>query len=320
MILLKQLTPEQSLVEHSNLVARLYSTKKPNAINVKMAINNLAIFSNGEVQAVASLFSNNVIKGTLMVGNYECINDDGIAQFLFNAISKLANQMGLTTLIGPMHGDTWNSYRYSLLPKSPFFMEYIHQAYYINQWQKFGFSIWAKYQTNIENIDSNFHLDNAASYFDSKGLCNRPFNIDQPIEDLKKIHAFCSNVFVNNFLYSPISQDDFIAMYTPLLPFLKPALIDIVTQNDEIVGLLFAIDNLYATNEVIVKTIARDLSDEYKGLAHHMAANFQFKARKLGYETMLHAYFHVANKSSRVSENYNGQLYQQHILLKKELL
>ena len=90
-------------------------------------------------------------------------------------------------------------------------------------------------------------------------------------------------------------------------------------DKDKIVGLIFAIDNLHGKKEVIVKTIARDLSEEYKGLAHHLAAKFQHKAWTMGYETMLHAYFHVENKSSRVSSNYDGKLYQQHVLFKKEL-
>jgi len=317
---IKLLAAEEAWKVHGYLVKKLYADgKKPNALRLPYAEINLGIKKDKKWVAMASIFRNDAFENTGMVGNYECVDEAEVANFLFTEIENTSRQIGFTNLIGPMHGDTWHSYRFSLLPKNPFLMESLHNQYYPAQWQQNGFIDWADYQTNIEVVNHDVLQTEADAYFADKELTIRPFNHKKAIEDLKKIHAFCTRVFVHNFMYTPISEPDFLALYTPLLPYLKPSLIDIVMDKDKMVGLIFAIDNLYTAKEVIVKTIARDLSDEYKGLAHHLAAKFQHKAVNLGYETMLHAYFHVENKSSRVSSNYDGQLYQKHVLYKKEL-
>jgi hypothetical protein len=317
---IKLLAAEEAWEVHGYLVEKLYKADiKPNALRLPYAEVNVGVKRNKKWVAMASIFSNDAFEYSGMVGNYECVDNAEVAKFLFDEIENSARQKGFTDLIGPMHGDTWHSYRFSLLPKKPFLMESLHNQYYPAQWQQNGFTNWAEYQTNIEAIKKDIPQTEADFYFADKNLTIMPFNNKKSIEDLKKIHAFCTQVFVHNFMYTPISEPDFLALYTPLLPHLKPSLIDLVLDKDKMVGLIFAIDNLYTPQEVIVKTIARDLSDEYKGLAHHLAAKFQHKAFKMGYETMLHAYFHVENKSSRVSSNYDGQLYQQHVLYRKEL-
>lgn len=318
---IKKLTTEEAWLVHGQLVEKLYADgKKPAALRLPYAEVNLALYKSQECLAMASIFKNDEFENVGMVGNYECVEDPEAAKFLFDEIGNAALALGLNDLIGPMHGDTWQSYRYSLLPQTPFLMESLHCPYYPEQWQQNGFSVWAQYQTNKELIKHKVLQKDADAYFTDKQLTIRQFDSINAIDDLKKIRAFCTQVFVHNFMYSSISEAEFLALYTPLLPLLKPGLIDIVMDNDKMVGLIFAIDNLYANKEVIVKTIARDLSDNYKGLAHHLAAKFQYKAWSMGYETMLHAYFHVDNKSSRVSSNYDGQMYQQHVLYKKELI
>ena len=88
-------------------------------------------------------------------------------------------------------------------------------------------------------------------------------------------------------------------------------------DGNELVGLLFAVENHFNPTQVIVKTIARNPAEKYKGLANMFASFFHSDLKKMKYETMLHAYFQIANNSANVSSNYGGELYQQHVLLEK---
>ena len=126
-------------------------------------------------------------------------------------------------------------------------------------------------------------------------------------------------LFADNVLFSPISQTDFIELYKPILPYLDENLIDFVQDQDKVVGLLFAVKNHYNPKQVIVKTIARNPDDKYKGLANIMAANFYKKAIEMGYKSMLNAYFHLDNKSASVSKKYGGRMHQKHALFQLEL-
>ena len=241
MIEIKELSASEAWYIHEELVNKLYvKGEKPNPLRLPYAKVVLAVRKNKEWLAIACIFKNDFFNNMGMIGNYECINDDHISNMLLNAIENAARKLGFADLIGPMHGDTWHSYRFSLLPKAPFLMESVHQKYYPSQWQQNELAIWAEYQTNKEWIKHDFPQAEADAYFTNKQLTIKPFNIKRAIDDLKEIHAFCARVFVHNYLYSPISQADFLALYTPLLPYLKPSLIDMVMDKDKIVGLIFA--------------------------------------------------------------------------------
>jgi hypothetical protein len=162
-------------------------------------------------------------------------------------------------------------------------------------------------------------LPDYKAYFESVELTIRDFNPEDAENEFKKLHQFCMSSFKNNVMFSPISQEDFVGLYMPMVPHLNPRLINFVFDKDEMVGLFFAIENLYKPNEVIVKTIARKLDRKYRGLGHYMAALFYQKFIDMKFDTMLHVYFHVSNKSSQVSSKYGGRSYQKHVLFQKDL-
>ena len=218
-----------------------------------------------------------------------------------------------------MCGDTWHSYRFSVLDKPRFFMEAVHQSYYLQQWKDAGFEVYAKYQTNSEEIDQKLKLPDFEEYFGVKGIAVRNFNMAKSESELKLLHGFCMELFKNNVLFSPISEQDFIAMYQPVLAYLNPELIYFFMDGDDLVGLLFAVENHFNPKQVIVKTIARNPAEKYKGLATMYSAKFLFDLKSMNYETMLHAYFHLNNNSKDISTKYGGKRYQQHLLLHKRV-
>jgi hypothetical protein len=303
-----------------NIVGRVYvNDSKPSLDNASNAITHIGLEQNGDVQAFASIFKNTAFADALVLGNYQCIDEMAIAQLFFREIEKYTKLRGAKILVGPMNGDTWHSYRFSTLEKPRFFLEANHKNYYLDQWKNAGFCTLAQYQTNREEIQTHLDLPDYQSYFDGKGITVRHFNMQESDAELCLLHGFCSELFKNNLFFSPISESDFVAMYQTILPLLNPNLIYYFMDNEQMVGLLFAVENRFNPNEIIVKTIARHPAEKYKGLAHMFSALFHVDLIEMGIESMLHAYFQVDNNSARISTNYGGEMYQQHVLLSKTI-
>lgn len=303
-----------------NLIEQLYDSPiKPRLSNLSAATKLITISEEGTLLGFVACYLNPSYPYHLILGNFECKNNIAVADKIFSEAKKIALKNNCKLLLGPMNGSTWFTYRYSLVKQTPFFMETIHKPYYIDLWKSYGFEINETYQTNIEDFNADAPMPNVQEYLAKRKLTIRKFDKADASNELTILHSFCMELFANNVLFSPISQDDFIALYQPILDYLDEELIDFVLDNDKVVGLFFAVKNHYNSAQVIVKTIARNPDDKYKGLANIMAANFYKKAIAMGYKSMLNAYFHLDNKSASVSENYGGRMYQKHVLFQLEL-
>lgn len=302
------------------LIDQLYpSTIKPRLTNIQNATCIVTVSDGSELLGFVACYLNSSYPQHLILGNFECENNIEASKMLFDEATKVALDNGRKYLLGPMNGSTWFTYRYSLENQAPFFMETIHRPYYVDLWQSYGFAISESYQTNIEDFNTHTPLPDVQEYLAKRQLSIRKFNKEDTLSELKILHSFCMQLFAENVLFSPISQTNFIALYQPILDYLDEELIDFVLEEDKVVGLFFAVKNHYNPEQVIVKTIARNPDNKYKGLANIMAANFYKKTMVMGYKSMLNAYFHLDNKSASVSKNYGGRLHQKHALFQIEL-
>lgn len=304
----------------TSFVDQLYSSAlKPKLTNLNHATQVITAYDNDILVGFLALYHNTSFPQYLIIGNFECINNVDAAQALFLDIRTKASELKCTTLIGPMNGSTWHSYRFSLYAQPPFFMELIHKDYYIDLWKKCGFEDMALYQTNFEDINESYNQPNAINALTERGLTTRNFDKNQVEKDLNLLYNFCMDVFSQNVLFSPISYDEFQGLYLPFLHYLDETLIDFVFDREELVGLFFAVKDHYNPKQVIVKTLARNPHPKYKGIANIMSAIFCTKAYQMGFKTMLHAYFHIDNNSAKVSTNYGGRHYQSHVLMHSQL-
>lgn len=302
------------------LIDQLYPNQiKPNLSNVEEAEYFVTTSIDEELKGFVALYINPSFPQLLILGNFECVNEIEVAENLFSQAKIIANKHQCKTLLGPMNGSTWFTYRFSVKQQAPFFLEAVHHDYYPDLWRKCGFSESARYQTNHVDFDSNFTLPDTSPYFAERGLKSTNLDLQNADYELERLHEFCSRTFSKNVLYSPISLSKFKALYHPILPLLDEKLIDLVMDGDQIVGLLFAVKNLYNPKQVIVKTMARDPEEKYRGLANSMVINFYAQAIELGFESMLNAYFHIDNKTNRLSKNFGGNMHQQYVLLQQEL-
>src|SRR5207248_483224 len=80
--------------------------------------------------------------------------------------------------------------------------------------------------------------------------------------ELLRIHELSLVSFAGNFLYTPITAEDFLSQYTPIRPFVRPDLVLLAEQAGRLVGFLFAVQDLLQAKRgqridtAIVKTMA----------------------------------------------------------------
>lgn len=253
-------------------------------------------------------------------GFFECVDHQDVCRKLMEATIKCASKFGAEYLIGPMHGSTWNSYRFSEHAfDDPFLGEFFHASYYANLLMQSGFQRIERYETRAD-IDLNLLADDvvkkAENHLKSINIAIRNLDLTQFQEDLKLIHEFSLSSFSSNVFYTPISQNQFLAQYLKLKPFIDPKYVFLAFEGKELVGLVFAYPDILIINEkrLVLKTIAKKPGLRYAGITHVVGNQIINYAKDDGISVILHAYMHTSNNSTNVSKKFSGEVYRTYSL------
>jgi GNAT superfamily N-acetyltransferase len=152
-----------------------------------------------------------------MLGQFEALDlPDAVHELLTAACAWLKSQ-GCHTVAGPIDGDTWHEYRFNLGPfdEPPFLKEPHNPAYYPDHWEAFGFRTWQTYHSRrVPDIDAA--RDGMAQKWRSvrdRGFRFDGIDVDQFEHYLERLYAIVPEIFRDNFLYSDITRDEFMALY-----------------------------------------------------------------------------------------------------------
>lgn len=245
------------------------------------------------------------------LGNFASKDADSGRAVLAQAMDQ-ARSRGIRQLIGPMEGDTWHSYRFVTETDGspPFLLEPTNKPHEPALFTDAGFqpigsyfSAWVALEqtaTNPPPPAEGFTIT-PWSGADAEALFGQVFDLS--------VEAFSRNAF-----YKPISRQEFLGMYMPVVPLMKRDLIFFATTpQGRLVGFLFGIPN-YAegpqTKTVILKTYASLMP----GAGRHLAHAFHSAARDLGYDTAIHALIHDDNLSALRSAVEGAQVFRRYTL------
>lgn len=243
---------------------------------------------------------------TASVGSYECVNDRDVARAIFDEVRSLARKYRIARLIGPMEGSTWNSYRFSDTDDRPrFFTEPYHHPYYPGQWKEEGFVPLARY---VSRMDRDLVVDQLAIRFKDEDLANvgisiRPLNKARLVQELALIGQFSIEAFAGNFLYTPITVEEFVMKYHRLGQLLVPRLVLIaVDRKEALQGFILGLPDMFSPDRttLVVKSAARR-KDAPSGLGTHLLRKLEQSAVELGFTSAIHAFMHEDNASARRS-------------------
>lgn len=239
-----------------------------------------------------------------MIGYFDAHNDQTAVDTLFDAAFKYFKSLGLHRVIGPMNGDTWHSYRLNCGPYTePFLFEPYNPEYYPKLWQQSGFDVIAEYYSKrIDDIASMIPLlEPKYQRAIDQGFQFRIFDATQFDAELNTLYDISCKAFVDNFLYTEISFEDFYALYKPAEKMLIPILIVIVTDSTgKALGYLFGMPNSKDTFNG--KTIA--VLPEYRqyGLGSALQHQVYKNALALGFTKSNLCLIHQGNPSGRINK------------------
>jgi L-amino acid N-acyltransferase YncA len=159
---------------------------------------------------------------------------------------------------------------------------------------------------------------------EQRGIRIRPLNPADYTGELEKIYSISIESFSSNFLYSPISRDEFLAMYAKVRSAVQPELVLFAEYQQTPVGFVFAIGDLLSSqpggvsDTVIIKSLAVLPSWNGKGVGPLLMARATANARALGYRRGIHALMHEDNRSRGLS-GHHGSVMREYALYWRRL-
>lgn len=242
-----------------------------------------------------------------ILGDYRARDAATGVELLHSACSKF-EELGIKTVVGPMNGSTWNKYRLTTegFDSPPFALESLTPKEYVHHFEAAGFSPIASYASAVVDAGKDFDRSGEAlKRIEKRGFLIRSFRKDRSREELAGMYRIAVDSFKDNFLYSPISQNQFTAMYEPLVPVIDERLVFIAEKDGAMAGFLFAIPNkLLASGRddtVVIKTLARLSGGSCRGLGLALVSACHARAEELGYGKIIHALYKDDNRSGTFS-------------------
>ena len=252
---------------------------------------------------------------------------------LFNKIFEELKKEGIETIIGPLNGTTWNTYRYVTEKGSrrQFLLEPWNEDYSVSLFEKLGFKPLAGYiSTVMEGMDSdgrrnlNKKIEKLKKFDYYKDIKVESAENKDLLTVLNKVYDLTVEAFKNNFLYSELEREIFLKMYMSYEDKIIKKFFKMLYLGDELIGYVFGIPNYTELgykgkiDTIILKTIA--VSPEYngKGMGYILINSLVEEAEKEGYENVIYALMHESNVSKNIGLLL-GNMLRKYTLFIKEL-
>ena len=252
---------------------------------------------------------------------------------LFNKIFEELKKEGIETIIGPLNGTTWNTYRYVTEKGSrrQFLLEPWNEDYSVSLFEKLGFKPLAGYiSTVMEGMDSdgrrnlNKKIEKLKKFDYYKDIKVESAENKDLLTVLNKVYDLTVEAFKNNFLYSELEREIFLKMYMSYEDKIIKKFFKMLYLGDELIGYVFGIPD-YAElgykgkiDTIILKTIAVSPIYNGKGMGYILINSLVEEAEKEGYENVIYALMHQSNVSKNIGLLL-GNMLRKYTLFIKEL-
>jgi hypothetical protein len=227
-----------------------------------------------------------------------------------------------------MDGSTWRHYRFLVERGSEpvFLLEPDNPDAWPGHFRDAGFEVLAGYFSAVTE-DLGFEDPREAAVagrMRRAGLRVRTLDLSRLDDDLRLLFALSTATFDQNFLYTPIAEEEFLAQYRPLLPRVPPEMVLLAEQDTTAVGFIFGYPNAPsadagAPDTAVAKTIARIPGRAWAGVGTVLTAEFQRRARALGFRRIIHALMHDSNNSRNLSARWRARPIRRYALFARTL-
>ena len=271
---------------------------------------------------------------TSYIGNvniYEKYRKD--EEQLFNKVFEELKKEGIETIIGPLNGTTWNTYRYVTEKGNGrlFLLEPWNEDYSVSLFEKLDFKHLAGYiSTVMEGMNSdgrknlNKKIEKLKKFDYYEDIRVESAENKDLLTVLNKVYDLTVEAFKNNFLYSELEREIFLKMYLSYEDKIIKKFFKMLYLRDELIGYVFGIPDYTELgykgkiDTIILKTIA--VSPEYNGngMGYILINSLIEEAEKEGYENVIYALMHESNVSKNIGLLL-GNVLRKYTLFIKEL-
>jgi hypothetical protein len=183
---------------------------------------------------------------------FDTINDQEVADALFNRVFEWDKARGLDALIGPKGFSSFDGYGIQIegndLPQMMTMMNY-NFPYYQTLVENLGFTKEVDFISCYAD-SKNFTLDPRISLIAEKVLQKGKFAVKN-FKNKAEIRAWAerigeayNNTFVNNWEYYPLTEKEVKFVLDTLITSIVPKLMKIITYEDTVVGFLLAFPDI----------------------------------------------------------------------------
>lgn len=286
--------------------------------------------SNGEVAAWASLWWKDTpqFDGRRLgaIGGFGARSQDAAVALLDAACGRLRDG-GCARVVGPMNGNTWRAYRYVVESdgRGPFLLEPRNPGEYPVWWQAAGFSVIGGYSSSSVPLTGVATVPDALlARMSDSGLVIRDLDASRYDEELALIHEVTLTGFANNFLYTPLGKEPFMAAYRKIRDRVEPRFVRIAELHGKACGYVFAIADLEAAARgekpaLIIKTLTVDPAARCAGLGSLLVDEVQRRGHDAGYREAIHALQYDDNNVLRITKRHGGRCFRRYALFTKPL-
>lgn len=240
------------------------------------------------------------------VGHFAAESREAARLVLDIACAALRSR-GATIAVGPMDGNSWRKYRLVVDRGSepPFFLEPTNPPEWPRWFADAGWRIHSEYVSSVNDDLARVDPTGAAKAraIIDRGVRLRELRLDDYDAELRRIYAVARVSFAGAYLYTPISEDDFVAQYAAVKSVVVPSLVTIAEHDGIPVGFCFCVPDMNEPaggrplRTAVLKTFA--VLPGYTGLGGVLADRTHAEAQRLGFVRVIHALMHVSNDRSR---------------------
>ena len=258
-----------------------------------------------------------------MIGFFECAPSPDLAGAMFTAARAWLAERGVRTVVGPMDGDTWHSYRLNTGPheEPPFLMEPANPAYYPALWEQAGFTVAEWYCSKVVEDLAGAARETAriAERALRRGYRLRLLDRSRLAEELRVLHAISCRIFARNAYYTDIPAAEFLALYQGVETLLRDGLSWFaVDSRGEDVGFVFAFPDAARPDTVNIKTLGVVPEHQRTGVSMALIHRVYAEMPALGFDRANLCLIRDGNASARMDGGL-GRVFRRYALYQRRV-
>lgn len=185
---------------------------------------------------------------TVYLGYYEAYDNEEASKMLFETAKKQAMKRQAKKIVGPLDASFWIRYRLKVNKfETPYTGEPYNREYYEKQFKQAGFKETDVYYSHCFGVmDESYSNPNHVKRLQEKMKAGYEIispNQETFLQSLKEIYRLISELYCNFATYKPISEEEFVTLFSPLQRVIDYSMVKLVKKDGETVAFYVSFPN-----------------------------------------------------------------------------